>query len=239
MIAPARLLLLTSLAALGACGRDNDSAAAARPAQDPIVVRALAAPLMTDPDLSSRNPIGDAIAGGGPALADMPAFLADEAAIAAATQEAERLAGGPIEPVGDGDEAPEPMLAGGVTLLQRAAAIGGPGQACGASASYAMAWSLRLPAALPIYPRGNLLDAAGSDSAGCALRVVRFVTPVDPARVLGFYRARARAAGFAPRLSRTGEVRRLSGSGRGAAFAIEVRRRSDGLSEIDLVVNGG
>ena len=57
------------------------------------------------------------------------------------------------------------------------------------------AWAAKLPAAFPVYPRGNTQEAAGTDEGQCALRVVSFLTPVALEEVLAFYYTRARAAG--------------------------------------------
>jgi hypothetical protein len=102
-----------------------------------------------------------------------------------------------------------------------------------------MAWSLRLPQAFPIYPRGHLLEAAGNDGNGCRLRVVRFVTPVDTGAVIDFYHTMARAAHYDARHSQA-EGRDLLEGGKGAAaYAVQARLREDGLTEADIVVNGG
>ncbi len=199
---------------------------------------ALAAPMMVDADLATRNQAEAAISGGGPPVIVLPPFVQTDEMVAAAKAEAEKLSGGsiPAAPMADGE--PDPVLRDGVAAAQRAAAIKGPGKVCGASADYALAWSLQLPPALPIYPRGNLQEAAGSNIDGCRLRSVRFVSPVEPSAIVDFYHARVRAAGFAVRYRADKETHQLSGSKGQAEFAVQVRKREDGLTEADIVVNG-
>ena len=222
---------------LAACGGDEAEKVVGQGA-DPLLAHALAGPLMTDPDLASRNQALAAIAGGGPEVVEMPLFETGVEAIAAAKVEAERLAGGRIAPAPSPGDGSNPVLRDAVTAAQRAAAVKGPGSNCGATASYDLAWSLRLPQSLPIYPRGHLIEAAGNDSGGCRLRVVRFVTPVAPIAVIDFYHTLAIRAHFAAR-HQSADGRELLEGGKGAAaYAVQVRVREDGLTEADIVANG-
>ena len=224
--------------ALAACGSDKPEKIAGQ-GTDPLLAHALAGPLMTDPDLASRNRALAAISGGGPEVTELPIIENGAEAIAAAKGEAEQLAGGKISSATLPGEGSNPALRDAVTAVQRAAALTGPGSNCGAKATYDMAWSLRLPQAFPIYPRGHLIEAAGNDGLGCRLRVVRFVTPVDPVAVIDFYHTLARAAHFAVRHRQDGGVELLEGGKGAAAYAVQARVREDGLTEADIVVNGG
>lgn len=233
--------LLTSLTVLGAlalagCGKSEE---AAQEKTDPAIARALAAPMMVDPDLVSRDNSGLAIAGGGPGEVDIPPFEHGPEVIEAARADAAKLVGGVIATAPAPSAGSDPVLSGAVTAVQRAAAIKGPGNACGAKADYALAWSLRLPAALAIYPRGHLLEAAGSDRDGCRLRVVRFVTPVVPDDVVNFYYSRLHAERYTVRHVAADGVHVLSGSSGSTVFALQARKRDDGMTETDIVVNGG
>ena len=194
---------------------------------------------MADPDLASRNHALAAIAGGGPEVVELPLIETGAESIAAAKVEAQRLAGGKIVPAPGPGDASNPALRDSVTAAQRAAAVKGPGSNCGASASYDMAWSLRLPQTFPIYPRGHLIEAAGSDGNGCRLRVVRFVTPVEPNAIIDFYHTLARAAQFDARHNQADGRELLEGNKGAAAYAVQARVREDGLTEADIVVNGG
>lgn len=227
-----------SLLALAACGGGQPEDQAGQD-EDPAYAHALAGPLMTDPDLASRNRAYSAIAGGGPGIVEVPPIEDGPEAITAARDEATKLVGGKIEAAPFPVEGSNPVLRDAVTAAQRGAAIKGPGSNCPAKASYAMGWSLQLPAPFPIYPRGHLLEAAGSDSDGCRLRVVRFVTPVEPGDLIDFYHTRAKAAHFDVRRMAADGAQVLEGSKGVAAYAVQARKRKDGLTEADIVVNGG
>lgn len=232
------LASMTAVATLAACGGEKTEEVAGQ-GVDPLLTHALAGPLMADPDLASRNHALGAIAGGGPEVVELPLVEGGAETIAAAKVEAAKLAGGKIALAPSPGDASNQALRDAVTAAERAAAVKGPGRNCGSSASYDMAWSLRLPQAFPIYPRGHLIEAAGNDGNGCRLRVVRFVTPVDPAAIIDFYSTLAAAAHFDARHNRA-EGRELLEGGKGsAAFAIQARVREDGLTEADIVVNGG
>lgn len=230
-------LVFASLLALGGCGSQGGEEATARADRADLAL-AIAAPMMVDPALTTRNRAESAIGGGAPPIIILPPFSQDADLAAAAKAEAEKLSGGPIPsaPFGDGDA--DPVLRDAVTAAQRARAIKGPGKDCAATADYALSWSLQLPQALLIYPRGHLLEAAGSDTDGCKLRVVRFVTPVEAKALLDFYHARARTAGFAMRIRADETTHQLTGSKGAAEFAVQARQRDDGLTEADIVTNG-
>lgn len=234
---PSSCLVAASLLALAGCG-SRDDAAEADQGEKAGLGLAVAPPMMVDPDLTSRNQAGAALAGGGPPVILLPPVPRGSEDIAAAKAEADKLAGGSAgyPPTSEGD--PDAALRDSVTAAQRAGSIKGLGKDCGGKADYALGWSIKLPAALPIYPRGNLLEAAGSDRDGCALRVVRFVTPVDPEALIAFYNARARKAGISIRYRADEDTFQLSGAKGQGAFAVQARRREDGLTEADIVVNG-
>ena len=229
---------MTASLALVACGDDKAERIAGQGA-DPLLAHALAGPLMTDPDLASRNHALGAIAGGGPEVTELPLFETGAETIAAAKVEAEKLAGGKITSAPSPGDGSNPVLRDAVTAVQRAAAIKGPGSNCGATATYDMAWSLHLPQTFPIYPRGHLIEAAGNDANGCRLRVVRFVTPVDPTAVIDFYHTLVLTAHCQERHSQADGRELLEGGKGAAAYAIQARLREDGLTEADIVVNGG
>ena len=93
------LLPLLPAVLLAGCGPRAAEVPAER---DPAVTGALAADLMTDPDLAGRNPANAALTGGGPAEAAIPLEDRSAETIAAARSEAVRLAGGTLA------RAPEP-----------------------------------------------------------------------------------------------------------------------------------
>lgn len=220
---------------LSGCNREDEPTARAE--TDPATIGALADPIMIDTDLSGQNRASAAVAGGGPVVIELPLAERGPEAIAAARADAAKLAGGKVKPAPSPRQAPaaEP----GVTSAQFAGAVKGIAASCAGKAEYALVWSQRLPEPLAIYPRGHLREAAGADAAGCRLRVASFVTPVEPGEVIDFYYARIKAAGFAPEYRLAEGSHSLGGSKGGAAYAVHARKLDSGLTEVDLVANGG
>ena len=230
-------LACAGLFALGGCGSQGGDEEAGKADQGGLAL-ALAAPMMVDPALTTRNPAEAAIGGGAPPIMVLPPFSRGVDLAATAKAEAEKLSGGsiPAAPFGEGDI--DAVLRDAVTAAQRANAIKGPGKDCGAKADYALAWSLQLPQVMPIYPRGHLLEAAGTNKDGCRLRIVRFVSPVEAGALIDFYHTRGSSAGFAMRHRSDETADQLTGSKGAAQFALQARRRGDGLTEADIVTNG-
>lgn len=236
---PNRMIVLVccaAAAALAGCG--SKQAEPAGQGEDPAYAHALAGPLMTDSELASRNKALAAISGGGAEVVELPLVEAGPDAIAAAKVEADKLAGGKVAMAPLPSEGSNPVLLSAVTAAQRGSAIKGPGKDCAASASHELGWSLRVPPAFPIYPRGHLVEAAGSDNGDCRLRVVRFVTPVEPNDVINFYATRASAARFEVRHKAADGAHLLEGGKGAAVYAVQARKREDGLTEADIVFNG-
>lgn len=109
---------------------------------------------------------------------------------------------------------------------------------CAAKAQYAQGWAGKLPAEFPLYPQATVQEAAGTDSDGCALRVVSFGTPVDQQEVIGFYRTMALKAGYSADYRLDGSDRVLGGSKGGRAYVVYARKQGDGVTEVDLVTSG-
>ena len=101
-----------------------------------------------------------------------------------------------------------------------------------AQITYGARWAAALPPALPVYPRGAVQEAAGTDAGGCALRAVTFLTSVSPDDVIGFYYTLARRAGSAPQHRRQDDSDVLEG----ANWLVHARPVAGGLSQVDLVV---
>ena len=209
--------------------------------RDPAVAGALGDEIMVDPDLARQNPQNAALAGGGPASALIPPEGKSAEAIAAARAAAAKLAGGRLQ------HAPDPQTGSGAAAGQTAALTArvvlgkhgaGTGQDCAAKVDYTMAWAAKLPAPFPVYPRGHVQEAAGTDADGCRLRVVNFVTPVPLGDVTDFYWTRARTAGFAATHRLDGGDHVIDGTKGAAAYVVYLRTRG-GLTEVDLVTNGG
>lgn len=222
--------VVVPLLLLAACS--GEEAANDKP-RDPVAAAALDDPLMTDPDLTGQNRGNAALDGGLPDGA-MPSFKRSPEEIAAAKGEAERLLGRPIPAAPDPASSASASRPDGAATMPAIAKAAGLGGDCAGKLEYSAAWAARLPAALPVYPRGHTLIAGGSDQAGCKLRTVRYVTPVEPGDVIAFYHASIRAAKLPTARSREGDDEVLSGKG----YALFARKRSDGLTEVDLVTAG-
>jgi hypothetical protein len=193
------------------------------PDDDPALAAALAGPILVDPDLVGQNRANSAVAL--PSHdGSLPSVDAGPEVIAAARDEALELVGGP----GRMRQAPEPGEAM-VPDLERD---------CADRVQRTAQWAARMPAPFPVYPRGAVQEAAGTDSDGCALRVVNFVTPVPLGEVVDFYFTRARGAGYsADRLVRDGDDV-LAGRKGTASYLVTARRLASGNTEVDLVTSG-
>ncbi len=238
-ILPVKSISIFSLAlALVACG-DDKQADQGTVEQDPAITGALGDQIMVDPDLASQNRGNAALGGGGPAIGEVPLQNRSPEAIAAAKAEAVSLAGGAIEAA----PAPGAATAGSpaskaITAAAMAGNLPGAGTNCAEKVDYTALWATKLPAALEIYPRGAVQEAAGTDKDGCHLRVVNFTTPVGVKDVIDFYYTRTRKAGYSAQYRLEGADRVLGGAKPAAAYVIYVRKLASGLTEVDLVANG-
>jgi len=225
--------ILPAFIALAACSSGDDEAAsdAALIDRDPVIARALGDPLMSDPDLATRNEANAAVGfAGSAALPVLPASSADARAAREALR-LELLESGPIPDLpaaqgGDG-RALGPM-SGAADLL---AAVGAPGS-CAARLSEDFALAASLPPAAALPPRGMVQQAGGSDAPGCRIRIVRYLTAAPREDVLQYHHARALRAGL--RSQREGDA--ITAVGKGAQrLAAHVRAAPHGLTGVTLV----
>ncbi len=224
--------------ALVACGQ-NQSAGPNAGDDDPALTGALADQIMIDPDLAGQNRGNAALSGGGPANGELPAPDRSPEAAAAALADAVKLAGGSLQAAPAPGTGPATSPANDVvTAAAMAQILPGAGANCADKVNYTAAWAAKLPAALAIYPRGAVQEAAGTDQDGCQLRVVNFVTPVGVKDVIDYYYTRSRRAGYAVSYRMEGTDHVLGGSKQAAGFVIYVRKLADGQSEVDLAANG-
>lgn len=226
---------LAVLAGLAGC---NPAGPPPPPPRDPVVAEVLAGPLMTDPDLASQVQPGAVFVLPGPATAPLPLIDRSDDEIAAARAEAAALTGAstaPAPPAADDPAAVRALTP--VATAARVLAQLRSAPACAASARYSALWGARLPAAVPIYPRGHLRDGAGSDSPGCRLRAVTYLTPVPVAAVMDFYWARAAAAGLEAGHGRTAADERILAARGTAGFAVYARA-SGPVTDVMLVTTG-
>src|SRR5690606_3324610 len=128
---------------------------------------ALGQQIMVDPDLVAQNRANSAAAL--PSLdGSLPTIDKNPEAIAAARADALRLVGGPgrmsKSPAPREIEGPLPEGAA-LTVAARAMAAPGTDADCAAKAQYTARWAAKLPRAFPVYPRGAVQEAAGTDEA--------------------------------------------------------------------------
>ncbi|QUL39197.1 hypothetical protein [Erythrobacter sp. JK5] len=232
---PFRSLLPLSLLALAACGEDRASPASdAELSADPVLARALYDPLMVDPDLAYRNEANAAIT----IRHDhaLPPLVAGDGADQRAREEArlELLDGGEILPLPDapnGDGSAALATARSAEAMIRT--LGGPRE-CAARLEQGFSWTARMPAAAQIMPHGMVQQAAGSDTGGCSVRVVRYLTAatIEDALEYHFNRA-ARAQLRTVRYAQPGPS--LRGSRGDEQFFVHARPGPNGLNAVDLV----
>lgn len=226
-------LYLAAAGLLSGCARGT--APDTGDARDPEIAAALADPLMTDPDLASQNRVGVALTGDGVPTALIPTEDVSNENRAAAKADAIALLGTspPSAPAASGSDGAK---AGATAQLSWQQTFGaGP---CAKAASWTFGWAAKMPAALPIYPRGHVQEALGNDAAGCAMRAINFRTQVMPGDVLDFYHATARKAGFQTTHRSDGDADALTGKKGAAGFAVYARPGPEGMTEVDLVTRG-
>jgi len=217
---------------IGACG--DEQAAPRQEHRDPVISRALNDPLMTDPDLSSRNEGGAAIT----VETDqgLPVLEANPDAIAGARAEAAALTGGKMGPV--------PAASGQVEALAPQhtpadhLAVLADKTTCRAKLNNSTVWAARLPPALPVYPRGATQAGSGGEGKKCRVVTVVFTTPVPLGEVLSFYWQRAKSAGLSPVHRAAGTWSVLQGQEAGAAFDLRARQADD-LTIVELATVTG
>jgi len=230
-----RVATLLALALVPAACSGDDQRVVEKP-RDPAVVQALNDPLMTDPDLSSRNEGAAALT----VRTDgaLPLLEARAEAVAAARAEAAALLGG------EEKFASVPRPTGTTATL---AADHSPGDhlalladktTCKAALRDSTIWAARLPAATPVYPRGATLAATGGEGKGCRVAAVVFSSPIPAEEIVAFYWHRARTAGLAPVVLTAGDSTVIQGRGKGMAFDLRARE-ADGQTIAELATVTG
>lgn len=228
------LSVLILLLSLGACAEAEKKDA--RADRDPVAAAALADPLMGDPDLVSQSRNDSAIQGGGPPSAEVPPNTTGPDEVRRATAAATELAGGKLANLPPARALlKRSRLAGQLTPHAIAAALPELSKGCTADLQNGFVWAARLPAGIPVYPRGHARQAAGADAPGCRLRVVDYLTPVAPADVLALYATLGGKAGLKLAHRQEGEDLVLAGSGASTWFLVYARKFEPGMSQVVLV----
>lgn len=228
---PFHPLALIALMLLGACGGESRKVAE-RPDDDPLLTSALADPIMVDRQLADQNLADVAVVPAGALAIEVPPELAGPDTAGAAKGDAAALTGGvqrapAAEPALSADKALRDAMNAG----QLAAAAGVARADCVAQITSGARYAAALPPSLPVYPRGAVQEAAGTDAGGCGLRAVTYVTSVSPGDVIDFYYTLARASKRAAQHRGNDDGQVLAGSG----WLIHVRSLPSGLSQVDLV----
>ena len=111
---------------------------------------------------------------------------------------------------------------------------------CGLNVQYSMEYAARLPADLPLHPKAQVSEAAGSDDNGCKLRAISHSAPLPLKDIAAFYAGTAARAGY--RIATKAEGNGLMISGKraadGGAFYVILTPNAAG-SSADFVVNNG
>ena len=223
--------LLPVLLSVAACS--SEPAAPPQRESDPLLTRVLNTPITIDPDLAAMNR-ANSIISLPPDGGYLPMIDNHAGAIAAARADAERLVGGP----GIMRRAPEVGERESAILFAAAERAAGGASKCIQQAQYTAHWAARMPPAFPVYPRAAVQGAAGTDAAGCALRVINFVTPVPLSEVIDFYYTRGQAAGFSAERGLEDGDDVLTGVRGRASYIVYARRLPTGNTEVDLITSG-
>lgn len=125
-------------------------------------------------------------------------------------------------------------------VVQRiASAAGRPVGGCaGRGMTYGDQWAQAMPEGLGLYPGARLVEAAGTDTGRCALRVISFTTSDSAESVVTHYAAQVRRAGFDAERQPCATEIRLGGVRGDAAYMLFARRRN-GVTEVDIVASAG
>lgn len=230
------LLCLT----LAACADRKDEAAddAALIAEDPVIARALHDPLMSDPDLASRNEANAVI--GFPDSNALPVLRATRAESQAA-REAMRLQlleTGPMPDLPKPPEEDDAAAAKSVKLLgpmsspaELLAAVGAPAR-CAQVLKEDFALAAKLPPIADLPPLGMVMQAGGADQPGCRIRIIRYQTAAPREDVLHYHYVRAVRAGLKGVRQGDSIAARTRGD---EQLAVHVRAAPHGLTGVTLV----
>lgn len=225
-------LMLAGTALLAGCGSSDKAPAPTE--SDPALSGALGEQIMVDPEMAGQQ--GAAVAADGNQITIPPQDRSPEA-VEAAKKQAAQMVGGALRPAPAPAQGSASAMAEGAATAAQVAAAAVPGN-CSAKVQYSNTWAAKLPAELPVYPRGAVQEAAGIDDAACALRVVNYATPVSVDDVMSFYYTRALAAGYAAEHKLDGTDHVLGGRKGGKAYVVYARQLPGGLTEVDLVASG-
>lgn len=218
---------------LAGCDRSKEPAPAP---SDPAMTGALGDDIMVDPEMAGQD--GAAVSADDKAITLPPADRSPEA-IADARKKAAKLAGGALKP------APRPRDGGINVLTETAATAAQVAKAsklartdCTTKLDFSNTWAAKLPADLPVYPRGAVQEAAGVARDGCAMIVVNYGTPVSPQDVISFYYSMAARAGYSAQYRTSAGQYAIGGRKGDAAYVVYASKSGPGVTEVNLVTTG-
>ena len=203
-------------------------------AGDPAVASAINDPIMVDPALTQSSNVNAIRPPDRPRSGAVP----DVAIGARATRRAPGPLASAPPPAKDCPSCAakrESLTLGALAKRQRDGGV----VRCADRLRYSASWSTRLPAALPMYPDARVIEAAGTDGAGCTLRVVSFESSAAVERVIDWYYTRAKQGGYSAAHEADGAQHVLGGTRRDAAYVAYVSVRAGGGSAVDFVSNAG
>ena len=116
------------------------------------------------------------------------------------------------------------------------------GESCAnAQVDYSLGYAQQMPTPFRVYPRSQIMEAAGNNAPGCRLRVVSFRSGADMQRLIDWYYTRAVRTGYSSEhLIRHGN--HVLGGYRNrdeGAYYIIFAARPDGGTDVDIVANNG
>lgn len=218
------LSMAASAAALGLTGCSSDEKAevekidqelASKKARDPVIQTALEGQIIVDPGLAGQ---------------------ANEHSVRPPNQpNADTLPlppGGLAEP---GASQTPPGLATEQARISEASFSG-----CQLNVTYSAGYAAKLPVDLPLFPKGRVVEAAGSDTTACRLRAVTYTVNSPATEIIGYYKDVAKKAGYRVGDKASGQDHLVSGqraADGGAFYAIIKSER--GATTVDLVANNG
>ncbi len=231
--------------ALAACGGGDEAArnvdslddelaeAGSGNATDPVIAVTLQDQIMVDPQLSAQANLDAVRPPSRPYAAPVPAdgvagMQGDDGALKAAP-----------EPSAD---CPNCVVRRD-TITLGALAARQPNRRtsnCASRLRYAAGWANRLPADMPLPRDARVIEAAGTESDGCSLRVVAFSTPAKIKTAIDWYYTRVTAAGFTAEHQSDGDRHVLGGTrGRDDAYVVFATARVDGGTNVEVIANNG
>lgn len=226
-------LILIALTA--ACSGESEDRTPVDPlASDPVVARALHDPLMSDPDLASRNQANALLGFAGDTGLPMLPATPETARAGREAARIELLESGEIVLLPAATTQSGPVVPADATAKDLLAVMGAP-ERCSTAIEEGFVWAVDPPSVAAVMPHGTVMQAAGARSAPCDLRIIRYRTPAAPEDVLQYHLTRAVRGGLQP-VVYADPAAGLSAHGEsGEALSVHVRQSASGMTAVDLL----